>query len=228
MANEVYDAIQRATTDPRVQLSMLLGSALEGGWGPRYGVGDSGMSFGPYQIHLPAHPGVSAAQALDPVWATNYMLPRYQAAVAQVPNSLWQSNPEAAAEQAAYLAERPKQIYHLARGQQTVDRAYRAATAVLTGKTPNLLDLVKSGAGKAAGAAGRVVGGAAEAAAEPVVQAVEAARRDVGKFVTTAGFVLVGLALVVLGAYRMAQPQIRRAQDRAAELGGHFVKGAAA
>lgn len=82
--------------------------------------------------------------------------------------------------------------------------------------------------GKAARGAKNVVSGAAEAAAEPLLQAVESARKDVGRFLTTAGFVLAGLVLVTLGAYRMVQPQLRRATDRAAELGGKALKGAVA
>lgn len=36
-------------------------------------IGDYGTSFGISQIHLPAHPEISKAQALDPHWAIEYM-----------------------------------------------------------------------------------------------------------------------------------------------------------
>lgn len=35
-------------------------------------VGDHGTSFGVAQIHLPAHPDITKAQALDPLFAINY------------------------------------------------------------------------------------------------------------------------------------------------------------
>ena len=35
-------------------------------------VGDHGTSFGVAQIHLPAHPDITKAEALDPTWAVNW------------------------------------------------------------------------------------------------------------------------------------------------------------
>lgn len=35
-------------------------------------VGDHGMSYGLYQIHLPAHPTITKAQALDPIWSMEW------------------------------------------------------------------------------------------------------------------------------------------------------------
>ena len=46
-------------------------------------VGDSGTSFGVYQIHLPAHPSVTIECATDLYCATDYAIP------------LWKSRPEA-------------------------------------------------------------------------------------------------------------------------------------
>lgn len=37
-------------------------------------VGDSGTSYGLFQIHLPAHKEVSKEQALDPVFATEWSM----------------------------------------------------------------------------------------------------------------------------------------------------------
>ncbi|WP_207309614.1 hypothetical protein, partial [Streptomyces kasugaensis] len=110
MADSVVQAILDATKDPHVRESMLLGSRLESSWNPG-AVGDNGTSFGPFQIHLPAHPGVTAAQAQNPAWATRYMLSAYQRGAAAQPESLWRSNPEQAAEQAAVAAEAPAQSY---------------------------------------------------------------------------------------------------------------------
>lgn len=36
-------------------------------------VGDFGTSFGLSQIHLPAHPDITKAEALDPIFSMNYM-----------------------------------------------------------------------------------------------------------------------------------------------------------
>lgn len=108
--NAVAQAILAATQNPQIQAAMLLGSRMESNWSTS-AVGDNGTSFGPFQIHLPAHPGVSAAQAEDPTWAVQYMLPAYTAGVSQVPASLWGSNPALAAATAAFHAERPKNMY---------------------------------------------------------------------------------------------------------------------
>src|SRR6266567_3344693 len=58
-------AVYAATPNQNTRIAMILGALLEGGSlnGP-WAVGDNGTSFGPWQIHLPAHPGVSAAQAV--------------------------------------------------------------------------------------------------------------------------------------------------------------------
>ncbi|MFE3653348.1 hypothetical protein ACFXO2_37140 [Streptomyces sp. NPDC059152] len=135
MADSVVQAILDATKDPHVRESMLLGSRLESSWNPG-AVGDNGTSFGPFQIHLPAHPGVTAAQAQNPAWATRYMLSAYQRGAAAQPESLWQSNPERAAEQAAVAAEAPAQPYYASGGAESVHAAWRATTGALGGRTP--------------------------------------------------------------------------------------------
>lgn len=136
----VPTAILGQTQDQRVQLAMLMGSHMEGGWGPNYSVGDNGTSFGPYQMHeggalgdLPGNLAAQKTEAVDPSTATAAMLPAYQAAVSQVPQSVWQSNPEQAAEQAAVIAERPSQPYYQSQGQTSVDNAYTASLAAMGG-----------------------------------------------------------------------------------------------
>ena len=96
---------------------MALGALLEGGSlgaGP-FPTGDQGTSPGPFQIHLPAHPGVTVGQAQNPTSAVAFMLPEYTGAVSQVPASLWTTNPQQAAERAAMLAERPAVDYYTSR-----------------------------------------------------------------------------------------------------------------
>src|SRR5215469_10050931 len=59
------------------------------------------------------------------------MLPAYQSAVNQVSASLWSTNPEQAAEEAAVLAERPAQSYYSSQGQGRVDQGWAATQQVL-------------------------------------------------------------------------------------------------
>lgn len=44
----------------------------ESGWNPS-AVGDAGTSYGITQIHLPAHPGITESEALDPRWSIEWM-----------------------------------------------------------------------------------------------------------------------------------------------------------
>lgn len=108
--------IYARTGDPRVRLSMLVGALLEGGTlvGP-FPPGDHGTSFGPFQIHLPAHPGVSRAEAENPAFAVAYMLPAYVHGVARVYPGAWAADPGNAAATAAFYAERPAHMYPASR-----------------------------------------------------------------------------------------------------------------
>lgn len=108
--NAVADAINSITTDPKVRAAMYMGSALESSQNPS-AVGDNGTSYGAFQIHLPAHPGVTATEAQDPTFSARYMLSAYQAGVGKVQPSLWSSDPALAAATAAYYAERPAEMY---------------------------------------------------------------------------------------------------------------------
>lgn len=119
--DDLVDQILTQAPDAQTAQAMLLGSSFEAGWGPSFSVGDQGTSFGPYQIHLPAHPGVTPSEAEDPAWATQYMLPAYEAGVASVPQQLWSADPELAAEEAAVAAERPAVSYVNNYGQESLD-----------------------------------------------------------------------------------------------------------
>lgn len=142
MTNAVIEAIKNATSDPHVRAAMMMGAGLESSWSTD-AVGDNGKSFGPYQIYTVAHPSVSAAQAKDPVWATNYMLPAYQAGVSKVTPSLWQSNPSLAAATAAYYAERPKVMYPSSR----IAAKWPTVAAALAGQAYNTPTTGGSGGG---------------------------------------------------------------------------------
>ena len=41
-------------------------------------IGDSGGSYGLWQIHLPAWPEITKEQALDPVWSTQWAVEKFQ------------------------------------------------------------------------------------------------------------------------------------------------------
>lgn len=131
----VPQAIMSVTPDPHIREAMLVGSYLETTWDPS-SVGDHGTSFGPFQMHIGGEltaQGGTPSQAQDPTWAAQHMLSAYTRGVARVPASLWSSNPEQAAEQAAVYAEVPAQDYYTTQGQTRVDEAWSATQKALGG-----------------------------------------------------------------------------------------------
>ena len=101
-------AVYAATPHQNTRIAMILGALLEGGsLNPPYGIGDNGTSFGPWQIHLPAHPGVTRAQAEDANWAARYMAPQYEKYTLAGPLGATMQ----AAANTAFKAERPKNMY---------------------------------------------------------------------------------------------------------------------
>jgi len=202
--------IRRQASDPRVELAMKLGAMLEGGrWQAPWPVGDSGTSFGPFQIHLPAHPGVTRAEAEDPAFAVRYMLPEYQAAVKQITDESWARDPKNAAALAAFKAERPEVMYPQAR----IDAAYRRAV----GLAGDLVD-------RAAAAAGGVTDALGSALGAIVAPLTEGARR----VAITGAFVTLGLVLVGMGAWQAVGPRVKKAGKTAAGAGVGAVAGSVA
>lgn len=215
----VAQAIKNATSDANLQLSLALGALLEGGTlgaGP-FPTGDNGTSFGPFQIHLPAHPDVTQAQAQDPTSAVQKMLASYQNAEAQVGAAAFKANPEAAAEKTAFLAERPTQDYFASHGQAAVDSAYSQAKSTLAGTTPGGTangTAVNAGFGQSllnafpGGAAVQALGSVPGVSGE-VAKGIEAVISDaVGplvKFLEVAGMVIFGLVLIVIGLVIIAK-----------------------
>lgn len=133
----VPQAVFKQTKNLRLRQALLLGSSLEGGWNAPFPVGDQGTSFGPYQMHeggdLTAF-GLTPAQAENASTATKYMLPVYASAVNQISDQEWQSNPEFAAEQSAFIAEQPAQDYYASDGSQVIDTNWANVQGVLSGK----------------------------------------------------------------------------------------------
>lgn len=126
---------ENAQGDGRLAVSMLFGSYVESGWNP--GAISQDGAFGAYQIQSPGvvHPNVTVEQALNPAFATNYMLPAYKGALRVVDQSLWSTNPEQAMMQVAYAAEKPRYIYSepppKSQGPAAVRRAYEASMKAL-------------------------------------------------------------------------------------------------
>lgn len=126
-SNDLVQTIINATqSNPALTQAMLLGSWMESGWNLT-SVGDNGTSFGPFQIHLPAHPGVTKQQAEDPAFAVSYMLPAYQKALTA------NSDPMMAAALTAFHAERPKNMYNLT---TQIIPGWKAVTGVMAADSP--------------------------------------------------------------------------------------------
>lgn len=114
---------------------MLVGSWLETSWDPS-SVGDNGTSFGAWQMHIGGElsaQGGTPQQAEDPVWAAQHMLSAYTRGVNRVPASLWSSDPERAAETAAYYAEVPSVDYYSSQGASRVHEAWVKTQAAMGG-----------------------------------------------------------------------------------------------
>lgn len=231
MTDVVTPAINQASTDPHVRLSMELGALLEGGnlTGP-WNVGDSGTSFGPFQIHLPAHPGVTAMQANDPRFSANFMVSAYQAAASQIPASLWQSDPELAAEQTAFHAERPSVDYFTSHGSSSVHTAYKSALAAegisggSPGGTPAYMDPLGT-IGDVVSDPGAFVGAAVSAPLDAL------SSLSPGNLITVAIKALISSGLVLRGTLMVAGliilfiglSQISKGDQTAAQTAGSGV-----
>lgn len=198
-ASQLISIINSTAPNSRVRLAMIMGSGLESSWSPA--TGDSGSSFGPFQIHLPAHPGVSAAEAKDAAFAVKYMLPSYEAGVAKVPESLWQSDSKNAAALAAFYAERPANMYPQSRIDSTWTKMQSSAYGTGdVGSVPPPLG-------------GTSVNGSSPDGTQNLVPGIPSPG-EIGttiKNVTiTTAFALGGIGLVALGAYRAVTPVMRR------------------
>lgn len=182
---------------------MKLGALLEGGslGGGPFPVGDTGTSYGPFQIHLPAHPGVSAAEASTPTFAVQYMLDAYRRAVATVSPQLWESDPKHAAALAAYRAERPRDMYPGSR-IEAAWKALQSGGGILGGITSRVGDVVDF-ARDPAGAVRQAIGDAFQSATRPLL----AGARNTAIITAFTG---LGLLLIGMGAWQAFGPTIKR------------------
>lgn len=147
LAQSIIDAVKGVASGNEA-LAMLTGAGLESGGDPS-AAGDG--SYGAWQFQDGAAPEEGTiAEYDDPAWEAAAIAPRYAAATAAVAPSLWQSNPELAAEEAAYGAERPSVNYYQGQGTAAVDAAYGDASSALSGDSG-------SPGGSSSGAIGQVL-----------------------------------------------------------------------
>ena len=202
--NAVVDAILAGTQNVEVREAMLLGSDLESSWSAT-AVGDQGTSFGPFQLHEGGALGnLTPQQAEDPATAVKQMLGAYTSAVNSIPQSLWASNPELAAEEAAVKAERPAQSYFAAQGTATVNAKWAQTLNALKGIVSQSGPPAGGGSGSSpVGAATDSILGSAGTAVLNAIPGVFGLTswKDLAE---RAGLILLGGALILLGIYMFA------------------------
>jgi len=248
MAKEVVPkAVLSQTKNQRLRESMLLGSALEGGWSSPFPVGDQGTSFGPYQMHeggALTEFGLSPSQAENAKIATKYMLPVYAQAVNQISDKEWQNNPQQAAEQSAVIAESPAQDYYTTFGSGTVNAKWSDVNRVLqgrksTGGMPSQQATLTSTSGNSGGVTGNIASGLNIFHAlwdflsgNPVAAAGDAlAVGGIKDIFERIGLVLFGAMLILVGIVIFALPaakSVGKTAIQARTAGRAFGAGSAA
>jgi hypothetical protein len=116
--------VRSAGADDHTALAMLMGACLESNGDPA-AVGRLDGSLGVWQLH-------NDPRGADTVYAAAKMRPAYAAAVVTVDPALWASNPEQAAEQAVFGAERPARDYYATQGPVRVAAAFAWAHSAFT------------------------------------------------------------------------------------------------
>lgn len=127
----LFDEVDRLSKgNNRLIMGMYFGSYIES---RRNNNASNGFAFGVFQIEQPGvvRKGVTVAQAKDPVFAAEFMFPEYKAALAKVNPKIWQIDPMLAAEQTAYMAEKPARLYRDSRGIATVIEAWNNTLAYM-------------------------------------------------------------------------------------------------
>lgn len=132
--NPVVSAILGVSSDNEVRAAMLMGSWFESSWNENATESGGGGGEGAFQLS-PGGPTHTSAQAFSPSASASIMLSAYEAAVKSIPQSLWTSNPEMAAEEAAVAAEKPQQSYLSSYGQNAVNTAWSNTESALGGNS---------------------------------------------------------------------------------------------
>ena len=95
--------------------------------------------------------GENVANTMDPVKAAEIMKPYYQAQVQAVSESQWQSDPAAAAEQAAFMTERPAVSYLNNYGRGRLDQGFSQVMSALKGTPQSATGTAPAADGTGAG-----------------------------------------------------------------------------
>ena len=159
--NSILQAIASVAPNPQVAMAMLVGAWYETRWNPNLNVMDNNgyNSTGPFMINqAPGNSywdavGQSVQNAQDPAIAAKAMLQGYIDAVGRVSPSQWQSDPQSAAELAAYYAERPAVPYTQSQGPMPGDvftQVHQMATSpgTASGANASLLSDTTTGQGQ--------------------------------------------------------------------------------
>lgn len=187
--NPVVSAILGGTSDNEVRAAMLMGSWFESGWNANSTQTGGGGGEGAFQLS-PGGPTHTSAQAFSPSASVSIMLPAYQAAVKSIPQSLWTSNPEMAAEQAAVAAEKPAQSYLASHGQSAVDAAWSNVESALGGNSTFTSSSASTG--------GTVAGGVLSAGLSSL------GITSLSDTVERGGLIVLGAILVIVGIWKVA------------------------
>jgi hypothetical protein len=194
--NSVVNAILAGSTNLEIREAELVGTWFESNW--TADAAGPGGGEGPFQLS-PGGPAHTLAQADNPTAALAIMAPAYAAGVASVPQSLWASNPELAAEEAAVAAERPAQSYLSSYGQGALDAAWAKVQGALSGQASTGGVVTTSITGDIGGAIGDATGLSAAGAA------ISNLGTTVKNVAVIAPVILAGGALIVFGIMRAAK-----------------------
>jgi hypothetical protein len=169
--NPLVDAILAQHVPLDVKLSELVGTYLESNQNTHDPLNKGGAAGG-FQIQLGAHPGVTAKEAENPHFATRFMRHSYEEAVKRVGPGLFKTDPERAAEEAAYYAERPAATYYKKQGRTRVAEALETSEDEIVHQGDTGLGVGTTGSsGTGLVTAPVVVTKAAEAAADRLYKA---------------------------------------------------------
>lgn len=224
--NGVYAAVANVTRDPYEQAALLYACAAESGCQSIQNYAGA-PAYGPWQIYLPFHPGVTVAEANDPAFAANYIYThRNVRGCVQDQGGLWKTAPMQAAFNAARCIEggTPAEPYSAAQ----IEAGQMAAQPVIQsggiGATGNGSIPVLSGIGQTANNIVSnipVIGGLANTAG--AVSGLAAMFAHLLDFLSSPDFwisillVFLGIALVIMGLGKLASnsPVVQQAASAA-------------
>ncbi len=207
--NSILSAVANITSDPREQAALLYACAAESGCQSIQNYAGA-PAYGPWQIYLPYHPGVTIAQADDPQFAANYIYTHRN-----VKGCVQQQNWNAPM-QAAFAAARcieggtPAEPYSQAQRTAGEMAAQIPLQGTLKGTTSGSIPIL-SGIGDLAGNAANAIPGVQGVKdAAGALTGIAAMFAHLLDFLSSPDFwisvllVFVGIALVLVGFSRLA------------------------